>query len=268
MSLRIARTARQSVSLRKAGLSCLTGVGLAFVGQSAIGQENSLRFSFLQNPASGAALEKRQENSTEVLKIKLLDPPASRSGSGKGEDTDPDTSKQDKSPTRPEPAFPKPADETKREQIVLPGLVIPNTSTKKGGEGTMPDDMVAGRLPPPMNLPFGPDRKGNWTMEKKNWTAPVYCHQPTYFHDSMLEEHGHERFPSMTPLISGVRFYSQIAFLPYLSYLNPPLKDISSAGHFRPGTAAPCLRQRAPYDPGALRFQLLTTGTTVLAGQP
>jgi hypothetical protein len=155
-----------------------------------------------------------------------------------------------------------------REPIVLPTLSVPDTSLKGVGTGSKPEDFVTGRLPPSIVLPFGPERYGPWAIGTKTWIAPVFCHQPTYFEDTMLESHGHERFPCAQPLASGVRFYSTVAILPYLSYLNPPLQYSHSYDHYRPGSAAPALRQRPPYDKGALRFQLLTTGTAVLIAQP
>lgn len=156
----------------------------------------------------------------------------------------------------------------KREPIRLPALLIPNTSIQEIGTRTTPEDLVEGRLPATIALPFGADRYGPWAIGTRTWIAPVYCHQPTYLEDTMLENHGHEQFPCIQPLVSGARFYSGIAFMPYLSYLNPPLRYSPSYDHYRPGSVAPALRQRAPYDKGALRFQLLTTGTTILAGQP
>jgi len=155
-----------------------------------------------------------------------------------------------------------------REPIVLPPLTVPNTSKTGAGRGATPEDFVSGRLPRSINLPYGPDRYGFWELGYKTWTAPVYCAQPLYFEDTMLERHGHERVPCVQPLVSGARFFSDIAFLPYNAYLQRPLEERYSTGHYRPGSAAPGLRQRAPYDAGALRFQLLTTGTSIIAVQP
>ena len=155
-----------------------------------------------------------------------------------------------------------------REPIVLSPLTVPNTSIPGVGKGSTPEDFVSGRLPSAITLPYGPDRYGFWELGYKTWTAPVYCAQPLYFEDTMLERHGHERVPCLQPLISGARFFTNIAILPYNSYLQRPLEERYSTGHYRSGSAAPGLRQRAPYDAGALRFQLLTTGTSIIAVQP
>jgi len=46
------------------------------------------------------------------------------------------------------------------------------------------------------------------------------------------------------------------------------LVDIPNAGNYRPGSCAPAVRQRAPYDPGAIKVQAAATATGVLALQP
>jgi hypothetical protein len=154
------------------------------------------------------------------------------------------------------------------EPLRVKPLQMPDISLIGIGTGTTPEDATAGRLPSPIPLPFGPDRDGGWSMSTYTWIPPVYCHKPTYYEDVMLEHHGHERCPPLQPLLSGARFYSGLFFTPYLAYLHPPGQDISNAGHYRVGTSAPGLRQRAPYDAGAIRMQLLMTGTGVLALQP
>jgi hypothetical protein len=155
-----------------------------------------------------------------------------------------------------------------KEPLRVKALQTPNTSLAGIGTETTPEDATEGRLPPPVPLPFGPDREAGWSVKTKNWVAPAYCHQPTYYEDVMLEHHGHERCPPMQPILSGARFYSGIFFTPYLAYMRPPLKDIPNTGHYRPGSCAPAIRQRAPYDPGALKFQAAATATGVLALQP
>lgn len=154
------------------------------------------------------------------------------------------------------------------EPLRVKPLVIPNTSLSGIGTGITPQDAIEGRLPDPIPLPYGPDREGGWLLSSKEWIAPVYCHFPTYYEDIMLEQHGHERCPPLQPVLSGGRFYSGLFFTPYLAYLHPPCKEISSAGNYRPGSTAPALRQRAPYDPGACGLQVLSTGTGVLLLQP
>lgn len=152
--------------------------------------------------------------------------------------------------------------------IRVPQLHVPNISVSDIGTKMLPEDMVVGRLPPKIALPYGPDRPNADMMNLKTWTAPVFCYQNLFFEDVMLERHGHERCWPLQPVISGARFFTSYAMMPYSAVLHPPLQDRYSTGHYRAGTAAPCLRQRSTYDKTALRMQLLTTGTTVLAFQP
>ena len=155
-----------------------------------------------------------------------------------------------------------------KEPLRVGSLSIPNTSIAGIGTGTTPEDATEGRLPNPMPLPYGPDREAGWSVKTKHWVAPVYCHQPTYYEDVMLEHHGHERCVVLQPVLSGARFYTGIFFTPYLATLRPPLQDIPSAGHYRPGSCAPALRQRAPYDPTAMKVQAAATAAGVVALQP
>ena len=156
----------------------------------------------------------------------------------------------------------------KKGPIKLPGLATPNIEIEGSGTGKMPDDFVTGRMPEQRVLPYGPDRQLSLAYNEKTWTAPVFCHQPLYYEDTMLERHGHERFPLLTPAISGARFYTGLFFTPYLATLRRPLVDYPNTGHFRPGSAAPAIRERAPYDHTALGVQVLSTGAVFAAAQP
>lgn len=162
-----------------------------------------------------------------------------------------------------DPAAP---DANPQETLRAKALSLPNTSVAGIGTNQIPADMTQGRLPAPMPLPYGPDRESGWTYTNKGWVPPVYFHQPTYYEDTMLENHGHERCPKLQPMLSGARFYTGLFFSPYLYCLQGPLEDVSSAGRFRPGTIAPALRQRAPYSPHAIGAQAVSTasGTVLL----
>ena len=235
--------------------TCIVGLGVAVSCSALQAQENVFRSASARLPAvntvpplgsSKEAFQKAEEaeggiagdSSDDVIRLK------------------PEQSPKDNSMAK------------NREPIVLPALSIPNTSIQGVGTGSTPEDLVVGRLPATIQLPYGADRYGFWALDRKSWTAPVFCLQPVYFEETMLERHGQERFPYLQPLVSGATFFSNIAFLPYHSYLQRPLEERYSTGHYRPGSPAPCLRQRAPYDARALRFQLLTTGTTVLTARP
>ena len=266
--------------------TCIAGIGVA-VSCSAVHaqQENYFRTASLQG-VSKEAVQKPREKDEDKVEDKVEKKAEKKAEGRNAVDSSEDVirSKPEQSPTKDSASDKSPdskdADEKRpvdpkvqpkaknREPIVLPALSIPNISIKGVGTGSTPEDLVAGRLPPTLPLPYGADRYGFWALGNKSWTAPVFCHQPVYFEETMLERHGQERFPYLQPLVSGATFFSNIAFLPYHSYLQRPLEERYNTGHYRPGSAAPCIRQRAPYDAGALRLQLLTTGTLVLAGQP
>ena len=275
MSLKIARMASRSRRLRN--LKRTFGVaGFAALSCNAVfaqERENVFRLSSMQltastlqsadakqDPASKADEAKAGKTSEDVIRFK---PEAKDSASDKASDaaTSKDTASKDA-------AGNDQAKTKNREPIVLPALPLPNTSIAGVGTGATPEDQVLGRLPPTIPLPYGADRYGFWNLDTKTWNAPVFCHQPVYFEDTMLERHGHERAPCIQPLLAGTRFFSDVIFLPYNAYLQRPLEERYNTGHYRPGSAAPAIRQRSYYDPGAMRFQLLTTGTTVLAFQP
>ena len=260
--------------------TCMAGLGVAVSCSAMQAQENVFRSVLVQlpanNPVQQPGLEKQAaqqlekqnagDSSEDVIRFKPDQSPNKDAASGQSSDSKSsdsnDTSSKRSPDTKDQPKA------KNREPIVLPALSIPNTSIQGVGTGSTPEDKVAGRLPATVPLPYGADRYGFWALDRKSWIAPVFCHQPVYFEETMLERHGHERFPYLQPIVSGATFFSNIAFLPYHSYMQRPLEERHNTGHYRPGSQAPCLRQRAPYDAGAMRLQLLTTGTLVLAGQP
>ncbi len=290
MKARMAHTTRFLTSLSKP--YWFAGIGVAVCSSGMHAQENFIRIVSaqvpsasavplpgLQNAASNSSSEKNASNSSEeVIRFKPSQSPIKDAGIDRAsefKDRESDDAKdkdaKDREAKDKEARDKEAKDKVnakKREPIVLPALSVPNTAIQGVGTGSTPEDVVSGRLPGRISLPFGSDRYGFWALDRKTWVAPVFCHQPVYFEETMLERHGHERFPCIQPIVSGATFFTNIIFLPYQAYLQPPLQERYNTGNYRMGSAAPALRQRAPYDAGALRFQLLTTGTTILAGQP
>ncbi len=143
-------------------------------------------------------------------------------------------------------------------------LKVPNTAFQDAKDKKFPTDATEGKLPASRPLPTGLDRTQPAFPIVKQWEHGGFCHKPLYFQDTMLERHGHERFPYMQPVASGVRFFGTLPVLPYLMTLHPPQEDISVLGHYRAGSAAPCLRERPPYDKHALRVQVLSAGAAAV----
>jgi hypothetical protein len=143
--------------------------------------------------------------------------------------------------------------------VILP-LNTPNISTEGIGTGAKPENMAAGRIPGAIPFPTGLDRGTPVFPHEKHWVPSAICHKPLYFQDTMLERHGHERFHALQPMISGARFFGTLPLMPYLMTLHPPAEDIYNLGHYRPGTTAPRLFERAPYDARAIGVQTAVTG--------
>lgn len=148
--------------------------------------------------------------------------------------------------------------------IQITPLTTPSISLKGIGTGSVPRDVIQGRMPPVRALPTGWDRDVVMGTSLKQWCPSAIRHKPTYFEDTMLERHGQERYPCVQSLASGVRFFGTLPVLPYLMTLHPPACDVYNLGHFRPGTSAPCLFERPPYDARALGVQTAATAGAIL----
>jgi hypothetical protein len=80
----------------------------------------------------------------------------------------------------------------------------------------------------------------------------------------MLERHGHVRWGCFQPVASGARFFATIPMLPYLMTINEPCDCEYTLGYYRPGSCAPALVQRPPYDRRALVMEGLVVGGVVI----
>ena len=284
MKARMAQTTRVLTHFSKS--YWIAGIGISVSCSVMHAQENLFRIASAQVPAASVVPlpgtqkeaddksgEKKASNSSEdVIRFKAEQSPDKDAKDKEANEKESNDKEVKEKEVKEKEAKEKEAKEKANTKdvspLVVPKLTVPNTSIQDVATGSTPEDKTSGRMPGAVPLPHGSNRYGYWHLDKKTWVPPVFCHQPVYFEETMLERHGHERFPCIQPLISGATFFSNIAFMPYHSYLHPPLEERYNTGNYRPGSAAPALRQRAPYDAGALRFQLLTTGTTVLAVQP
>lgn len=98
-----------------------------------------------------------------------------------------------------------------------------------------------------------------------HWRPSMICHQPLYYQEIMLERHGHDRWGLLQPIASGVRFYSTIGMIPYLSILRAPCENYYVLGHYRPGTCAPKMRDHLPWDKRAAAVETLSAATAFWA---
>ncbi len=151
-------------------------------------------------------------------------------------------------------------------QLKLPPLGTPTLAVNEIGTGTVPKSDEVAAIGEVALLPEGQDRNEPWMPTYYAWQASNTFSHPLYFEDIMLERHGHQRCPELTPLFSGARFFATIPALPYLMTLQPPSSQSSTLGHWKPGSGAPCLLQRPPYQHDAVLVEgaAITTGFLVI----
>jgi hypothetical protein len=94
------------------------------------------------------------------------------------------------------------------------------------------------------------------------WKASGVCHKPLYFEDVQLERYGHEWGPVVQPALSTVRFFGDLAVLPYKMGIHPPHECQYPLGYYRPGDCAPWTHGPVPISlRGALSQAAFVTGT-------
>jgi hypothetical protein len=95
------------------------------------------------------------------------------------------------------------------------------------------------------------------------WSASRLSHHPLRFEDVGLERYG-QSCGVLQPAVSGVRFLGSLVTLPYRIGLDPPREDIYALGYFRPGSAAPHVRETLPLSVRGVMLQGLATAGIVL----
>lgn len=150
------------------------------------------------------------------------------------------------------------------QALTIPPLMVPTTDINIVGS-KQPEDIGGQAFSEEKALPEGFDRSDTWSLTAYFWHAPNTFSHPLFFEDVMLERHGHERFPCLQPLVSGGRFFATIPALPYLAAVRDPWDCDYHLGHYRPGTCAPLLRQRPPYERRAAIIQAGATAGAIIA---
>lgn len=127
-----------------------------------------------------------------------------------------------------------------------------STSSEKIGTGLVPQ---AGRPQWSDQELAGSTISRDSLFTQVYWQASLIQHYPLYFEDAMLERHGHTHcwrgWEVTQSLVSGAKFFGTITMLPYLRTLQPKHECVYALGHYRAGSAAPCLRSSVPYDRSA-----------------
>ena len=124
--------------------------------------------------------------------------------------------------------------------------VVRDPVTQANVRQTVGDPYLASRS-------YGGNLRAGAAYTPKTWRSPNMAHRPLYFEEANLERYGHTH-PRLQPLLSGVHFFSSVAFLPYKSGVTPPTKCQYSIGYNRPGDCVPTVREQHPFNPrGAFR---------------
>jgi hypothetical protein len=87
------------------------------------------------------------------------------------------------------------------------------------------------------------------------WEATNFTYRPLYFADPALERYGHSYHPVIQPIASIARFGTQFCFWPYQATIEPPCKEESPLGYYRPGDVIPKLHYQIPLNAEAAAVQ-------------
>ena len=152
-------------------------------------------------------------------------------------------------------------------RVVLPPLIAPTMATADIGNGRVPEGFRGGDAAPTQTLPESPaDRGQSWNWTLGHWAAANTFSHPRYFEDRMLERHGHERYPRLQPMASGVRFFATVPMLPYLMIVRDPCDCESTLGYYRLRVlCAPILKQRPPFERRAAIGEAAAIAGTIIA---
>jgi hypothetical protein len=133
-------------------------------------------------------------------------------------------------------------------RLSLPPITTATTATSEIGNGSLPKSYTGPAERAQENLQEQTsERDATWGLSSYEFAAANTFSHPLYFEDVMLERHGHERFPKLTPMISGARFFATVPMLPYLMTVRPACEFEYKMGHFRSGDCVYPYIQRPPY---------------------
>lgn len=148
-------------------------------------------------------------------------------------------------------------------QSVRDPIGAPNISVSEIGTKVLPANEAGKERPETQALPGGAER--GFSYVNYRWQAANNSSLPLYFEEPMLERHGQQICPTcLQPAVSGTKFLSNLLLYPYKATLQPALECRYTLGHFRPGSATPCLRDTLPWSPRAALVEgMAITGVAV-----
>tara|TARA_R110002073_G_scaffold5562_4_gene34123 strand:- start:7514 stop:8542 length:1029 start_codon:yes stop_codon:yes gene_type:complete len=151
-------------------------------------------------------------------------------------------------------------------RLELPPIAAASTSIENIGNGRAPAGFRSDTGSPILPLPEqGIERDASWGWSTMAWNAPNTFSNPLYFEDRMLERHGHERCPHLTPMIAGMRFFTTVPMLPYLATIDHPCDCDYTLGYYRSGSCTPAYLQRPPYERRAVVAEAAAVSGAIIA---
>lgn len=117
-------------------------------------------------------------------------------------------------------------------------------------EGRLPPD-VAAQLAVGAPRDVVAERRG-WGSTAFNWEPPELYFQPPYWDRVPLERYGQTTTKPATEFwLSAAHFFGTFVTMPYKMGIDGTHDRIYTLGYYRPGSAAPPVKQTLPYEPNA-----------------
>ena len=115
---------------------------------------------------------------------------------------------------------------------------------------------TSGEFPEECTIPSSDFQGRHFSQTCYMWKASAVSTQAAYFEDVQLERYGHTKVcPALQPIVSGARFFSTIAILPYKMGVTPPKECVYTLGHYPAGNCAPYMVEPFPISPRGALFQ-------------
>jgi hypothetical protein len=109
---------------------------------------------------------------------------------------------------------------------------------------TLPQDCSEGLFTTAAPMSQAAMGRDGWTDSTMAWAPTELFFHPLYFDEPALERYGQTRNPVLQPAISGIHFFGSAALWPLELAAEQPCRRVSQLGYYRPGSAAPPVRDR------------------------
>ncbi len=132
---------------------------------------------------------------------------------------------------------------------------------------SMQQAVISRNVPDPnetfvMTAMLGPEYADNYQLSTKTWRSPDMFHGQLYFEDANLERYGNS-VGVFQPVVSGVKFFSTVAFLPYKIGQGRDEGCDYGLGHYRPGDCNPAYKKSLEISRRGAFYQALGVGVVI-----